>query len=519
MVPASRPDVSVRSARRYRPGFWLPAVLFLAASGCAKEEEETAPSVSEPPVLQLIQPQLRSISRVVGQPSFVQSYERTSIYPKLTAFIEKWNVDIGDKVQKGDVLADLFVPELREMLGTKKATVQYDKDRVRLAQKQVEVAAAEVKAAKARLDEARSILGKYESEVERWDIQVKRLTREVKRTVVDPQILLESTNQWKSNIAARDAAKAAIVRAEAELLADEAKLAKAEVDVAVALSDLGVAESEAKRLEAWVGYLKLLAPFDGIIVARNANTWDFVLPQTGDPTAMDRAPHLSPSGQAAPIYVVDRTDIVRVFVDVPERDADSIHIGSEAKVKIWAYKDEWLSATVTRLSWALNINSRTMRAEIDLPNAASKILPGMYAYGRIVVERPNVRSLPKSALTHAGGKSFIWRYEDGHAVRTEVQTGATDGEWIEVTNRHVESKSADKDEWIPIDVSEPVLMGPKLSTLTEGAPVRLADSPAPDDVESAKTTSDPTGAGYRHSDRRRNTPNDRRDRTEGMRRR
>ena len=260
-------------------------------------------------------------------------------------------------------------------------------------------------------------------------------------------------------------------------------------------SEQAVAESEARRLEAWVGYLKLLAPFDGIVVARNANTWDFVLPQTGDPTAMVRAPDLSPSGQAAPIYVVDRTDIVRVFVDVPERDADYIHIGSEAKVKIWAYKDEWLSAMVTRLSLALNINSRTMRAEIDLPNAGSKILPGMYAYGRIVVERPNVRSLPKSALTHAGGKSFIWRYEDGHAVRTEVQTGLADGDWVEVTSRRVKTDSPDEDQWAPIEPSEEVLVGSKLSTLTEGDPVRLADSPAPEEGGSARASSKATGAG------------------------
>ena len=271
--------------------------------------------------------------------------------------------------------------------------------------------------------------------------------------MVDPQILLESTNQWKSNIAARDAAKATIVKAEAELLAAEARLAKAEVNVAVARSDLAVAESEAKRLEAWVGYLKLLAPYDGIIVARNANTWDFVLPSTGDPTAEMRSPDLSPGEKAAPIYVVDRTDIVRIFVDIPERDANYIHIGSEARVKIWAYRDEWLPATVTRLSWALNTKSRTMRAEIDLPNPGSQILPGMYAYGEVVVERPDVRSLPKSALTHAGGKSFIWRYENGHAVRTEIQTGVTDGEWIEVTNRHIESKSpGKKEEWVPIDI-------------------------------------------------------------------
>ncbi|MBV8677872.1 MAG: efflux RND transporter periplasmic adaptor subunit [Planctomycetaceae bacterium] len=493
MSAASRTDIDIDSAR-CRPGLWLLAAL--AVSGCAKPEQ-TAPSVSEPPALHVVHPQLRKIGRVVGQPSFVQSYERTSIYPKVNAFIEKWNVDIGDKVQKGDVLADLFVPELRELLGTKKATVQFDSDRVRFAQEQVEVAAAEVEAARARLEEARAILGKYEAEVVRWDVQVKRIEREVERQVIAPQILLESQNEWKADIAARDAAKAAIVRAEAELLAAKAKLERAKIDVDVARSELAVADSEARRLEAWVGYLKLFAPYDGIVVARNANTWDFVLPASGDPSAMVRAPYLSPSGQAAPVYVIDRTDIVRIFVDIPERDADNVHIGSPARVKIWAYRDEWISATVTRLSWALNTQSRTMRAEIDLPNFGSKILPGMYAYGKVVVERPNVWALPKSALTYTGGKSFIWQYEDGHAVRTEIQTGLTDGQWVEVTNRHVKATSPEEEGWVPIDSSEQVLMGSKVSTLTEGSPVRLVDSPAPVEGGAAETASDMTGAELR----------------------
>jgi HlyD family secretion protein len=154
-----------------------------------------APSVSEPPVLSVLHPQLRSIARVVGQPSFVQSYERTSIYPKVNGYIEKWNVDIGDRVRKGDVLADLFVPELREQWETKKATVGFRSERVRLAQEDVEVAAAEVDAAKARLEEAKAILAKYEAEVERWNVQVKRIAREVERQVIAPQILLESQNE------------------------------------------------------------------------------------------------------------------------------------------------------------------------------------------------------------------------------------------------------------------------------------------------------------------------------------
>ena len=184
-----------------------------------------------------------------------------------------------------------------------------------------------------------------------------------------------------------------------------------------------MAESEARRLKAWVGYLTLAAPFDGVIVARNANTFDFVLPATGDPTAMERSPYLSHSGAAAPIYVVDRTDVVRIFVDIPEQDANYVHIGTKATVLVQAYRDEPIPGTVTRTSWALNVKSRTLRAEIDLPNPGSQLLPGMYAYAEVIIERPGVRALPLAALTYRGDQAFCWKYENGKAVRTEIRDG------------------------------------------------------------------------------------------------
>ncbi len=461
----------------------------LAVPGCGHKTEGKATSVSEPPTVQVIKPQYRKIVRIVGQPSFVESYERTSIYPKVTGYIEKWNVDIGDRVKKGDVLATLFVPELVEDCETKHRTVKLDEERVELALKIVEVAKADVEAAKARLDEAKANLDRYEADVVRWDSEVKRLRREVKNGVVDPQVLLESENQLRANTASRDAAKAIIKKAEAQLLSEKATLAKDVVDVEVARRDLAVAESDAKRLDAWVGYLKLIAPYDGVIVARNANTWDFVLPGAGDPTADHRAPHLSPSGNAAPIYVVDRTDIVRIFVDVPEGDANYVQIGTKAGVQIKGYRDQWIPGKVTRTSWALNVKSRTLRAEIDLPNPGSQILPGMYAYCKVIIERPNVRALPLAALAHSGDTTFYWRYEDGHAVRTEVQTGVSDGEWIEVTNRQLPPKSVGEEPWAPIDGSEQVIVG-DLSMLAEGTQVRLAETRPTGDAKLASTTPD-----------------------------
>jgi len=466
-------------------------------AGCGGKPTAKRKSAPDVPSVRLIHPAVRQIVRVVGQPSFVQSYERTSIYPKVTGFIEKWNVDIGDKVKKGDVLGTLYVPELVEDFGTKKATVELDKERIDLALKIVDVAGADVEAADARLVEAKSILAKFQAQVDRWESEVERLTREVKKGVVDPQVLLESTNQLKASSAARDAADATIKKAQAELLSKKASLAKAKVDVEVARADLAVAESEARRLKAWVGYLTLNAPYDGVVVARNANTGDFVMPITGDPTAMQRAPYLSPGATAAPIYVVDRTDVVRIFVDVPEHDANYVQAGTNAEVRVEAFRDEWIDAAVTRTSWALNVRSRTLRAEIDLHNtetpqayhdpgehpialnqqdAGAQILPGMYAYAKVIIKHPNVRALPVDAFVESDEKTYFWRYDDGKAKRMEVKTGISDGRWKEVSNCRApahDERPADQTSWTPIDGSESVIRG-DLSLLTEGGSVKVA---------------------------------------------
>jgi hypothetical protein len=214
------------------------------------------------------------------------------------------------------------------------------------------------------------------------------------------------------------------------------------------------------------------------------------------------APHLSPSGAAAPIYVIDRTDVVRVFIDIPEHDANFVKVGTKASVLAKAYRDQPIPAAVTRTAWALNAKSRTLRAEIDLENsdvpstykdhgshpivtagrspAKGGLLPGMYADVKVIIERPGVRAMPASALTYRGDQAFFWAYEHGHAVQTEVQTGVSDGEWIEVTNRRVRASQAafqSEDLWVPIDGQEQMILG-DLSLLTEGAAVEVAPATA-----------------------------------------
>ena len=104
----------------------------------------------------------------------------------------------------------------------------------------------------------------------------------------------------------------------------------------------------------------------------------------------------------------------------------------------------------------------------------------MYAYAKVIIERPGVRALPLDALDYSGDQTFCWIYENGKAVRTEIETGVSDGEWIEVTNRRppvAPEAPSDAIPWTPIDGTEQVILG-DLSVLADGAPVEVAPATA-----------------------------------------
>jgi hypothetical protein len=164
--------------------------------------------------------------------------------------------------------------------------------------------------------------------------------------------------------------------------------------------------------------------------------------------------------------MVARTDKVRVYVDVPEMDASAVTRGTQARVRVQALGDEEVSAAVTRTSWPLRPRSRTLRAEIDLPNPDVRLLPGMYAYGRVLIDRSNVRALPLEAVTEVGNQPCCYLYKDGKAVQTPLQTGIDDGKWVEVSKKRV------KGQWADLTGTEAVIVG-DLAEISDGQPVRV----------------------------------------------
>ena len=178
--------------------------------------------------------------------------------------------------------------------------------------------------------------------------------------------------------------------------------------------------------------------------------------------------------------MVDRTDIVRIFVDIPEQDANYVQIGTKATVLARAFRDQPIPATVTRTSWALNVKSRTLRAEIDLPNPDSQLLPGMYAYAKVIIERPGVRALPLDALVYSGDQTFCWTIRERQArsgPRSRRASATASGSRSPTAAPARPRGRVHRGDLGAVDGSEQVILG-DLSILTDGGPVQVATATA-----------------------------------------
>ena len=132
-------------------------MFLLLVAGCRHETAEKKIEPSEPTV-QVVRPERRTIDLAIEQPGFVNAFNQTALFAKVTGYIEDYYVDIGDEVKSGQVLATIFVPELKETHDQMVEQVKLDKQLVVVAEKSVQNAKAEVAEAKAKV-------GSYKAEI------------------------------------------------------------------------------------------------------------------------------------------------------------------------------------------------------------------------------------------------------------------------------------------------------------------------------------------------------------------
>jgi RND family efflux transporter MFP subunit len=113
------------------------------------------------------------------------------------------------------------------------------------------------------------------------------------------------------------------------------------------------------------GYEKIVAPFDGVITERKVDVGDLV--------------NAGNAGIGRELFRLSQNNIVRVFVTVPEQFTKQVRVGTRASMDLTAIPNRPFGASVTRTADAIDVNSRTLTVELDVPNPSGVLLPGAYA--------------------------------------------------------------------------------------------------------------------------------------------
>lgn len=365
----------------------------------------------------VVKPERGTVRKTSEQPGQVEAFETTPIHARLAGYVEEVNVDIGDEVKKGQVLASLRVPETMAEVLQKRAMVRQAEAEHRQSEAAVKVASAGVATARAKVQEIFSGIRTAEADVSRWKAEFARVDQLFRERALTGSLLDETRSKLQAAESGRDEVKAKVQSAEAGLIEATALLERAKSDVEAAASHIEVAKFDAERAEALAGYTKLVAPFDGLVTRRNVDTGQLT----------------NPTAASDPLFVVARADTVTVSVGVPEAEAAFVNAGDPAKVRLQALEGKTFEGKVTRTSWSLNPATRTLRAEVDLPNPGHLLRPGLYAYVSILAEEhPKALTVPATAVVTDAGKTFCVTMVDKKAKRVEVKTGLTEGKRTEI---------------------------------------------------------------------------------------
>jgi RND family efflux transporter MFP subunit len=396
----------------------VPGAAVARAQEPARDETTSSSTVSVATV-DVIHPG-KGMDLEVEQPGSVRSFEAVQLQAKVSGFLKKQDVDIGDRVKRGQILAVIDVPELEKQLKHNNAALKRGEAQVAQMEARVVSARADRDAAQAAVEQADAAYKSAEAWVRYRQRVYQRMKDLYASTSIEEKLVDEAKEKFEASLETDRAAKAAIATSQANLAAAIAKISQAEADVLGARCEVHVAQADVERTQVLLDYAKIPAPFDGEITRRNFFVGDFIR-SAGD-------------GTQVPILTVHRTDKFRVVVQVPDSCVPYLDAGDPAVVYIDSLPGKQFVGKVSRKSGSEDPSTRLMHVEIDLPNPTGEISDGMYGQVHILLDKfADKLSVPLGCLVNTkGGKGVYIVGNDGLAHLTAVRLGKDNGRVVVV---------------------------------------------------------------------------------------
>ena len=302
----------------------------------------------------------KAVDRKSRLPGELLPYQTVDLRARVAGFVEKVTVDRGSVVKKGDLLVELDAPEMRAQLVEAQAKVQA-------------------------------------LEAQRAELDARRVAAE---SVYDR---MKNASQTPGAISQNEVVQA-------EKVAEAARGSIAALDGSIRSSRASV-----QVIQDLQAYLKLTAPFDGVIVERWAHPGALAGPSMN------------------PLLRLEQNSRLRLVVAVPESEAGAIVKSAHVAFTVPAFPGQRFLGIVARLPRSMDAKTRTMPVEADVDNSSGRLAPGMYPE----VEWPSrsghaVLLVPPTAIVTTTERTFVIRVSEGRAEWVDVRKGAAAGDLVEV---------------------------------------------------------------------------------------
>jgi RND family efflux transporter MFP subunit len=302
--------------------------------------------------VEVVHPTTGSQAGDLALPGNVEAFTDTPIYSRTNGYLKKWYFDIGSRVHKGDLLAEVETPEVDQ-----------------------------------QLDQSRA---------------------ELERMQANADLAGVTSNRWQALLA-----KHAVSQQEA----DQTRSSFIAAQAAVHASDANV-----RRLQQLQSYERIVAPFDGVITARNTDVGDLIDAGSG-------------SNNPRELFHLAAVKSLRVFVAVPEVDSDSIHNGDQATLTQDANSNLKIAGTIVRNADAIDHSTRTLNVEVDVDNAKGVLRPGAYVFVHFRLPAiGNSVTIPSNTLLFRAEGLRVGVVRNGRVQLVPVTIGQDFGNSVEITS-------------------------------------------------------------------------------------
>ncbi len=299
-----------------------------------------------------------------------QPFQEIDVHGKVSGYIRRIYVDIGDQVHQGQTLAVLEVPELE----------------------------AQVAGAQAGITQTQQNISRLKNEVARAQAGYAAVHANYVR-------LKQASDQQPGLVAAQELDDALAKDQSAASQVDAAKSA-----VASAEGQLGISRAESLRVSSMERYATITAPYNGVVTTRYADTGSLIPAGTAE-------------GLNQAVVRLAQSDVLRLRMPVPERDVPLVHEGSQVSVHIQA-TGQTFPGTVIRFTRDVSNSTRTMMTEVDVENPSLTLTPGMYADVTFNLEqKKNALIVPASAISQGDQPSVMLVDSNNRVEKRSVTLG------------------------------------------------------------------------------------------------